>query len=113
PRKPRDKAKVENGVLQTERWVLAPLRDRILIGLEAARTAVWELKGTLFYSCTPRGGWDNGSSWVPVAFIDNDAAGSLFRAKVISFLTSEKLLSDERGRILMSWNHNSGFTVAV
>jgi transposase len=42
PRKPRDKAKAENAVLQTERWVLAPLRDRILIGLEAARTAVWE-----------------------------------------------------------------------
>ena len=42
PRKPRDKAKVENAVLHVERWVLAPLRDRTLIGLEAARTAVWE-----------------------------------------------------------------------
>jgi len=42
PRKPRDKAKVENGVLQVERRVLAPLRDRILIGLEAARAAVLE-----------------------------------------------------------------------
>jgi transposase len=41
-RKPRDKAKVENGVLQVERWVLAPLRNRLLIGLEAAREAVLE-----------------------------------------------------------------------
>jgi len=41
-RKPRDKAKVENGVLQVERWVLAPLRDRTLIGLEEARSAVLE-----------------------------------------------------------------------
>ena len=41
-RKPRDKAKVENGVLQVERWVLAPLRNQLLIGLGAARTAVLE-----------------------------------------------------------------------
>ena len=41
-RKSRDKAKVENGVLQVERWVLAPLRDQLLIGLEAARNAVLE-----------------------------------------------------------------------
>jgi len=41
-RKSRDKAKVENGVLQAERWVLAPLRNQLLIGLEAARNAVLE-----------------------------------------------------------------------
>ena len=40
--KSRDKAKVENGVLQVERWVLAPLRNQLLIGLDAARTAVLE-----------------------------------------------------------------------
>ena len=40
--KSRDKAKVENGVLQAERWVMAPLRDRLLIGLDGARTAVLE-----------------------------------------------------------------------
>ena len=28
PKKPRDKAKVENAVQQVERWILAPLRDR-------------------------------------------------------------------------------------
>ncbi len=42
PRKPRDKAKVENAVLQVERRVLAPLRNRTLIGLEEARTEVME-----------------------------------------------------------------------
>ncbi len=41
--KARDKAKAENGVLQVERWVLAPLRDRTLIGLGEARDAVLEL----------------------------------------------------------------------
>ena len=40
--KARDKAKVENGVLQVERWVLAPLRHTLLVGLEAARRAVAE-----------------------------------------------------------------------
>lgn len=32
-RKPRDKAKVENGVQQAERWVLAPLRNRTFFDL--------------------------------------------------------------------------------
>jgi len=41
-RKARDKAKGENGVQQVERWVLAPLRNQLLIGLEKARTAVLE-----------------------------------------------------------------------
>ena len=39
-RKPRDKAKVENAVLQAERWVLAPLRDRTFFSLEELRKAV-------------------------------------------------------------------------
>ncbi|MFW2388514.1 MAG: IS21 family transposase [Polyangiales bacterium] len=41
-RKPRDKAKAENGVQQVERRVLAVLRDELLVGLEAARTRVIE-----------------------------------------------------------------------
>jgi transposase len=41
-RKSRDKAKVENGVLHVERWVLAPLRNHLLIGLDATRTNVLE-----------------------------------------------------------------------
>ena len=60
---------------------------------------------------SPRGGWDNGGEWAPVPFIDNDAAERLFRAKVLSVLTDEGLLSDERARVLMTWSHNSGFSV--
>lgn len=33
PRRPKDKAKVENAVQQVERWVLAPLRDRTFFSL--------------------------------------------------------------------------------
>ena len=40
--KPRDKAKVENGVLQAERWVLAGLRDRTFFGLAEANLAIAE-----------------------------------------------------------------------
>jgi transposase len=34
PKKPRDKAKVENAVQQVERWVLAPLRNRTFFTLD-------------------------------------------------------------------------------
>ncbi len=39
-RKPRDKAKVENAVLQVERWVLAPLRDRTFLTLSELNEAI-------------------------------------------------------------------------
>jgi transposase len=39
-RKPKDKPKVENAVLQVERWVLAPLRDRKFFTLEELQTAI-------------------------------------------------------------------------
>src|SRR4051812_5577459 len=42
-RKPRDKAKVEQGVLLAERWILAALRNRTFFSLEEARVAVKEL----------------------------------------------------------------------
>ena len=41
-RKPRDKAKVENGVLQAERWILAPLRNRVFFDLAELNTAIRE-----------------------------------------------------------------------
>ena len=63
------------------------------------------------HAIVPRGGWGSDGAWVPVAFIDTDVAERLFRAKVISILTSERFLSDERARTLMSWGHNSGFSV--
>jgi transposase len=42
-RKPRDKAKVEQGVLLAERWILACLRNQIFFSLEEARQAVKKL----------------------------------------------------------------------
>jgi transposase len=46
-RKPRDKAKVENGVQQVERWVLAPLRDRVFFSLSELNEAIAKLVGEL------------------------------------------------------------------
>jgi len=43
PRKPRDKAKVESGVLLVERWILARLRDRMFFSLAALNQAIAEL----------------------------------------------------------------------
>ena len=40
PRKPRDKAKVEAGVLVVERWVLAALRNRTFFSLAEANRAI-------------------------------------------------------------------------
>jgi transposase len=42
PAKPRDKAKVESGVLQVERWVLAPLRNRTFFSVREANEAIQE-----------------------------------------------------------------------
>jgi transposase len=41
-RKPQDKAKVENGVQQAERWILAPLRHRTFFDLNELNTAIRE-----------------------------------------------------------------------
>jgi transposase len=43
PRKPKDKAKVEAGVLVAQRWILACLRNRTFFGLEDLHTAIAEL----------------------------------------------------------------------
>jgi len=52
PRKPRDKAAAEAGVLAVERWVLAPLRNRQFFSLaeldEAIATKVGELNARQF-----------------------------------------------------------------
>jgi transposase len=41
-RAPKDKAKVENGVQQAERWVLAPLRNRVFHSIAEANRAIRE-----------------------------------------------------------------------
>ena len=43
PRKPRDKAKVEGGVLIAQRWILACLRNRTFFRLEELNAGLWEL----------------------------------------------------------------------
>lgn len=46
-RKPRDKAKVENGVLVVERWILAVLRNRSFFSMAELNGAIRELLGRL------------------------------------------------------------------
>ena len=43
PRKPKDKAKVEGGVLVAQRWILASLRNRRFFTLKELNAAIWEL----------------------------------------------------------------------
>jgi len=43
PRKPKDKAPVEGGVLIVQRWILACLRNRRFFSLEELNAAIWEL----------------------------------------------------------------------
>jgi hypothetical protein len=43
PRKPKDKAKVETGVLVAQRWILAKLRNRVFFELGELNQAIWEL----------------------------------------------------------------------
>lgn len=43
PKKARDKAKVEVGVLVAQRWILACLRNRIFFSLDALNEAIFEL----------------------------------------------------------------------
>lgn len=42
PKKPRDKSKVENAVLQVERWVLAPLRNQTFFNVPELNLAIAE-----------------------------------------------------------------------
>ena len=53
PYKPRDKAKVEAGVLVAERWILAALRNRQFFSLSDLNSAIRELLGKLNNRVTP------------------------------------------------------------
>jgi len=63
------------------------------------------------HGLVPRGGWGPDGAWVPIPYVDTDLAERLFRAKVLAFLKAEGLLSEERERLLLSWRHNSGFSI--
>ena len=43
-----------------------------------------------------RGVWDEKGQWLPVPYIDTNAAEKLFAHKIFRFLKSKDLLSDER-----------------
>ena len=43
PYKPRDKAKVDSGVLVVERWIIAALRNRRFFEMEELNRAIREL----------------------------------------------------------------------
>lgn len=47
PASPRDKAKVENAVLQAERWVLARLRNQVFFSLDELNARIAELRDEL------------------------------------------------------------------
>ena len=63
------------------------------------------------HGLAPRGGWDRDGAWVSVPYVDPGVAERLFRAKVLAFLKAEGLLSEERERLLLSWQHATGFSV--
>ena len=57
-----------------------------------------------------RGVWDEKGQWLPVPYIDTNAAEKLFAHKIFRLLKSKDLLSDERMQLLLSFR-NSGFSV--
>jgi ribosomal protein S27E len=94
--------------------------DAAAVGCDSFRTgmvAVTATAGDLLnvnthvHAVVPRGGWAADGTWIPVPFVNNDIAEKLFRGKVLAFLQSEGLLGEERAQMLLSWNHNSGFSV--
>ena len=62
------------------------------------------------HALASRGGWTPDGRWVPVPFVDSEAAEMIFRHKVMLFLKDEGLLSEERAELLLSWRR-SGFSV--
>jgi len=57
-----------------------------------------------------RGVWDEKGQWLPVPYIDTNAAEKLFAHKIFRLLKSKELLTDERIELLRSFR-NSGFSV--
>jgi len=57
-----------------------------------------------------RGVWDENGQWLPLPYIDTNAAEELFAHKIFRLLKSKDLLSDQRIDLLRSFR-NSGFSV--
>jgi hypothetical protein len=75
-----------------------------------ARIRCPDCAGEYLHGLVSRGGWTRDGEWIPVAFVDEQAAEFLFRHKVIHLLQDVGLLSEERTRLLLSWRH-TGFSV--
>ncbi len=57
-----------------------------------------------------RGGWTASGEWIPLPYVDEGAAETLFRHKVLALLRRRGLQSQERIELLDSWRR-SGFSV--
>ena len=57
-----------------------------------------------------RGGWNARGEWLPVPYLDHRMAEEVFRHRVLRLLQNEGLLSEERSRLLLSWDR-SGFSI--
>jgi ribosomal protein S27E len=85
-------------------------------GLRPGMVAVVQTAGDLAnwhphaHALVSRGGWTRDWGWVPVPYVDEHAAGLLFRHKVMRLLQDVGLLTEERTELLLSWRH-SGFSV--
>ena len=62
------------------------------------------------HALVSRGGWTGDWQWVPIAYVDENAAELLYRHKVMRMLQGEGLLTEERTELLLSWRH-TGFSV--
>ena len=62
------------------------------------------------HALVTRGGWMASGEWVPVPYVDEQAAEELFRHKVLGLLRRRGMLSQERIELLLSWRR-SGFSV--
>ena len=63
------------------------------------------------HSIVSRGGWTPAGDWRPLPYVDADAAARLFRHKVLKFLRAADLIDQDRIELILSWGHNSGFSV--
>jgi hypothetical protein len=63
------------------------------------------------HALTSRGGWDREGTWHAFPYIDEKAAETLFRQKVLAFLDQGGLLGPERLELLDSWKSgHTGFS---
>src|SRR5512134_481249 len=78
--------------------------------LKAVRTRVGSPVLANRHALCSRGGWTGSGEWIPLPYVDERAAETLFGYKVLALLRRRGLLSQERIDLLNSWRR-SGFFV--